>query len=484
MNALGVPSVDAVLSQPAVEVLLAELPREVVVACVRECVAEVRAERLTSAPPPHEWGGGQGGEAAPPSPAPSSEATAALVADRVAARLEARRPSLRRVVNATGVIIHTNLGRAPLTAEALDAIREVGGAYCNLEVDLGTGDRSKRELHVAALLCRLTGAEAATVVNNNAAAVLLTLTALAAGQRVLCSRGELVEIGGSFRMPDVVACSGATMVEVGTTNHTRLADYEAALSDGTAAILKTHRSNFRLVGFGSEVPVAPLAEFAHRVGARLLFDAGSGVLLPSEEPAFAEEPVIRQAISDGADVVTFSTDKLLGGPQGGAIVGRRALVERISRHPLKRAMRVGKLTLAGLEATLRAHLRPGGVADTVVMRLIRAPVEELERAAEALVAAVGQAAPAWRATAERDEAFIGGGSLPGEAVPTVVVWLEAPGLAADALGAAFRRHEPPVFGRYRRGRFGLDVRTLLPGDADAIAACAAGLAGAEECVSM
>ncbi|NQT51078.1 L-seryl-tRNA(Sec) selenium transferase [bacterium] len=460
MSALGIPGVDTVRAHPTVCELLETMPRAVVVACVRECVAEVRQERLAAN-----------------APAPPAEDSAARVAAMVAARLAASGPrSLRRVVNATGVILHTNLGRSALSAEALDAIREVGGAYCNLEVDVATGERSKRELHVAELLARLTGAEAATVVNNNAAAVVLALTALAGGQQVVCSRGELVEIGGSFRMPDVVEWSGARMVDVGTTNHTRLADYEAALTDETAAILKTHPSNFRLVGFHSEVEVAPLAELARRSGVVVIFDAGSGLLLPDEQPCFADEPVIRQAVADGADVVTFSTDKLLGGPQGGVLVGRRSLIERINRHPLKRAFRVGKLTMAGLEATLRSHLRPGGGADTVTHRLIRTPITELEQAAQALASAIQGAAPGWQTAIEPDEAFIGGGSLPGECLPTVVVWVEAPPRPADVLAQAFRANEPPIFGRFRRGRFGIDVRTLLPGDGDDIVACAQRLA--------
>jgi L-seryl-tRNA(Ser) seleniumtransferase len=270
MNPLGIPGVDTVLAQPLVRALLDELPREVVVACIRECVADVRAER-------------QAGQS---DSVPSPEDTAVQVAEKVTGRLaEQRRPSLRRVINATGVILHTNLGRAPLGGDALDALRQVGGAYCNLETDLASGERSKREMHVAGLLAELTGAEAATVVNNNAAAVLLSLAALAAGQEVICSRGELVEIGGSFRLPDVVACSGAQMVEVGTTNHTRLNDYDAALTEETAVILKTHPSNFRLVGFTSEVGVPSLAQLALRAGAVLIFDAGSGLLLPAKSPA-------------------------------------------------------------------------------------------------------------------------------------------------------------------------------------------------------
>ena len=459
MNVLSIPGVDTVLEHDAVRGLLERLDRELVVACIRECVAAVRRERQAT------------GE-----PGASAAQTAKLVAAMVVERLgEREQRSLRRVINATGVIIHTNLGRSPLSAAAVDAIAEAGAAYCNLEVDLADGQRSKRELHVAGLLARLTGAEAATAVNNNAAAVLLTLTALASGQRVICSRGELVEIGGSFRMPDVIACSGAAMVEVGTTNHTHLSDYEAALADGTAAILKTHRSNFRIIGFASEVGVGELAALARRARVLLIFDAGSGLLAPSDDPAFAHEPAIRQAVADGADIVTFSTDKLLGGPQGGAIVGSRSLVERINRHPLKRAFRLGKLTIAGLEATLRAHLSQAD-PDTVTMRLIRRPVAELEAEAKALAEAIHNAAPGWTASVEADESSIGGGSLPGETVPTVVLWLDAPGRPADQLGTALRAGEPPIMGRYRRGRFGLDVRTLLPGDVDEIVAAVAALA--------
>ncbi|MBM4040749.1 MAG: L-seryl-tRNA(Sec) selenium transferase [Planctomycetes bacterium] len=460
MNVLGIPSVESVLAQPAVRALLGGLRREVVVECVRECVAALREER-----------GKPGAD-----PGPQGDA-AALVAARVAQRLQPRQPqSLRRVVNATGVIIHTNLGRSPLAPAVVEAVSQVAAGYCNLEVDVATGERSKREAHVAALLARITGAEAATVVNNNAAAVVLTLAALAAGQRVICSRGELVEIGGSFRLPEIIACSGAQLVEVGTTNHARAGDYQAALTPDTAAILKIHPSNFRIIGFTSEAPLKELADLAHRSSTLLIFDAGSGLLLPAGEPVFASEPVVRQAIADGADIVTFSADKLLGGPQGGGIVGRRDLIQRISRHPLKRAVRVCKLTLAGLEAALRAHLQPQGPPDTVTMRLIHRPLAELEADAQALADAARRAAPGWNASVEPDESSIGGGSLPGETQPTVVVWLEAPGLAADALDRAFRLNEPPIFGRFRKGRFGLDLRTILPGDADDIVACVTRLA--------
>jgi len=460
MNVLGIPSVELVLQQPGIRVLLRRMPREVVVEAVRECVGRVRDERSRS-----------GGEAT------DQAATAKLIAGMVMEQLEAGgRPSIRRVVNATGVIIHTNLGRSPIAPQAVEAMSQVAAAYCNLEMDVATGERSHREDHVAGLLARLAGAEAATVVNNNAGAVVLTLTALAAGRHVICSRGELVEIGGSFRLPEIIACSGARMVEVGTTNHTRLADYEAALTSDTAAVLKIHPSNFRLVGFTSDTPLKPLAELAHRFGCLLIYDVGSGLLLPGDLPVFAAEPVVRQAIADGADIVTFSTDKLLGGPQGGGIVGRSELVARIRRHPLRRALRTSKVTLAGLEATLRAHLHAGAPA-TVTMDLISKPLADIEREAATLADAIRAAAPGWKVAVEPDEASIGGGSLPGETLPTAVVWLEAEGLDAAALDAAFRANEPPVFGRFRKGRFGVDARTLLPGDAGDIAACVARLGG-------
>jgi len=453
MNEFGIPGVDTVLEQPPIQALLADVPRDVLVACIRECVDAVRHARQA-----------EGTGVATPAD------TAALVAQTVADRFAASaRPSLRRVINATGVIIHTNLGRAPLPPAIADAIAEIGRSYCNLELDLADGERSKRDLHVSGLLARLAGAEDATLVNNNAGALVLALAALAAGQHVVCSRGELVEIGGSFRLPDVIACSGATMTDVGTTNHTRIADYETALTDDTAAILKTHPSNFRLVGFTSHVDVAPLAQLARRAGIPLIYDAGSGLLLPAQGDPFTHEPVIRQAIADGADIVTFSTDKLLGGPQGGAIVGRRALIERINRHPLKRAFRVGKLTLAGVEATLHAHLHTHA-PDTITMALIRRPIDQLKKHAQRLATRIRRAAPDWTVTVESDEASVGGGSLPGETIPTHVIWIEAPQMPADALGAAFRANEPPIMGRYRRGHFGLDSRTLLPPDTDDILA--------------
>jgi len=469
MNVHGIPSVEAVLQEPAVRALLASLRRDVVVECVRECVAALRDELRGTV--------GSSDRARLDKPTVAQGDAAELVAARVAERLcPPQRFSLRRVANATGVIIHTNLGRAPqATPDGFAHVAETIGGYCNLEVDVATGERSHRDVHVAGLLTRLTGAEAATVVNNNAAAVVLTLTALAAGQRVVCSRGELVEIGGSFRLPEIIACSGAHLVEVGTTNHARVRDYEAALTPDTAAIMKIHPSNFRIIGFTSEVPLKELADLAHRSGTLLVFDAGSGLLLPNDGPVFANEPVVRQAIADGADIVTFSADKLLGGPQAGGIAGRRGLLQRINRHPLKRAVRVGKMTLAALEAALQAHLRPGA-PDTTVMSLIRRPLKDLERAARSLAKAIGRVAPDWRRSIERDEASIGGGSLPGETVPTAVLWLEAPGLAADTLDRAFRLNEPPIFGRFRKGRFGLDLRTLLRGDAADIVACVARLA--------
>src|SRR3954468_14106752 len=271
---------------------------------------------------------------------------------------DARRPRLRRVLNATGVVVHTNLGRAPLAEEAVERVAEVARGYSNLEYDLGDGARGSRQDHVAAILRRLTGAEASLVVNNNAAAVLLALAALAEGRDVVVSRGELLEIGDGFRIPEVLARSGARLVEVGTTNRTRVADYERAIADETGAILRVHQSNFRVVGFTERPRLRDLARLAERRGLPLIDDLGSGALSPADSLVLGDEPTAASAVSDGADLVCFSGDKLLGGPQAGIVVGRAELVERLRRHPLQRALRPDKLTLAALEATLRLYLDP------------------------------------------------------------------------------------------------------------------------------
>ena len=363
-----------------------------------------------------------------------------------AARLD---PRLRRVLNATGVILHTNLGRAPLAEAALRRIAEVAGGYSNLEYDLASGSRGSRQDHLAAALRDLTGAEAALVVNNNAGAVLLALAALAEEREVLVSRGELIEIGDGFRIPDVLARSGAHLVEVGTTNRTRLRDYELAARDATAAVLRVHQSNFRMVGFAERPELRELARFAERRGLALVDDLGSGALEP-----LGDEPTARASLDAGAHLVTFSGDKLLGGPQAGIVVGRADLVERLRRHPLQRALRADKLTLAALEGTLEAF-RAGEIP---VLRMLDEPVAAVRARAERLAAATG-------GELEETVARVGGGALAARGAPELR--LRPP----VELAVPLRAGDPPVIGIVREGRLLLDCRTLTDAEADEAATC-------------
>jgi L-seryl-tRNA(Ser) seleniumtransferase len=364
---------------------------------------------------------------------------------------EVRRPRLRRVLNATGVIVHTNLGRAPLAAEALARVTEVALGYSNLEYDLTAGARGSRQDHVADILRRLTGAEAALVVNNNAAAVLLALAALAEGREVLVSRGELIEIGDGFRIPDVLARSGARLREVGTTNRTRAGDYERAIGDETALILRVHQSNFRVVGFTELTPLRRLAQVAQSHRLPLVDDLGSGVLVE-----LADEPSARESLAAGADLVTFSGDKLLGGPQAGIVAGRAELVERLRRHPLQRALRADKLTLAALEGTLALYLEaPERIP---VLRMLRD--EHVRARAERLASLTGGAV-------EETVARVGGGALPLAELPSFACALE------EELAARLRSGEPPVVGIVRDGRLLLDCRTLTDDEVDEVTAAVA-----------
>jgi L-seryl-tRNA(Ser) seleniumtransferase len=365
----------------------------------------------------------------------------------------ARQPRLRRVLNATGVIVHTNLGRAPLAAEAIARVEEVARGYSNLEYDLTAGARGSRQDHVADILRRLTGAEAALVVNNNAAAVLLALAALAEGHEVLVSRGELIEIGDGFRIPDVLARSGARLREVGTTNRTRAADYENAVGDDTALILRVHQSNFRVVGFTELPPLHRLAQVAQSHELPLVDDLGSGVLQPSDTLSLGDEPSARESLAAGADLVTFSGDKLLGGPQAGIVVGRADLVERLRRHPLQRALRADKLTLAALEGTLALYLdAPERIP---VLRMLRDD-DGVRARAERLASLTG-------GTVEETVARVGGGALPLAELPSFACALE------DELAAPLRGTEPAVVGIVRDGRLLLDCRTLTDDDVDDVA---------------
>jgi L-seryl-tRNA(Ser) seleniumtransferase len=453
------PAVEKLLRHPALAGALQGLPRSLVVEAAR---AELALERRRLA-------------AARPSASPDTHAIAARVAARAAA---AARPQLRRVLNASGVVLHTNLGRAPLSRAARDAVAEVARGYASLEYDLEGGVRGDRGAGVERWLVRLTGAEAAAVVNNGAAAVLVTLSALAAGRRVVVSRGELVEIGGSFRIPEILAKSGAVLHEVGTTNRTHLRDYEAALGrrGEVAAILRVHPSNFRVAGFTARPALAELAALARRRGVPLIEDLGSGALVDLSRLGLEREPTVRESLTAGCDVVTFSGDKLLGAPQAGLILGRRRWIARIRRDPLARALRVDKLTLAALEATLPAFLDPDrAAAEIPALAMLRADSGELERRARDLAAELERRVPGLVARAAPGDGEVGGGALPLQRLPGWVVVVERSGRAARDLERSARCAEPPVIGYIRGGRFVLDVRTLTDDD---IAEAPGALAGA------
>jgi L-seryl-tRNA(Ser) seleniumtransferase len=368
----------------------------------------------------------------------------------------ARRPRLRRTLNATGVVVHTNLGRAPLAEAAIERVTEAARGYSNLEYDVAEGRRGSRQNHCAGLLRRLTGAEGVLVVNNNAGAVLLALAALAEGREVVVSRGELIEIGEGFRIPDVLARSGARLVEVGTTNRTRAADYERAVGPETALLLRVHQSNFRVVGFSERPALEQVARIAARHGLPLVDDLGSGSLVDLHD-----EPSARESLAAGADLVCFSGDKLLGGPQAGIVIGRAELVERLRSHPLQRALRADKLTLAALEGTLALYLDPErAVREIPVLRMLREPAEAVRARAERLAGLVG-------GEVEETVARVGGGALPLTELESYACAVE------EELAERLRAHEPPVIAVVRDGRCLLDCRTLTDAEVDEVAAAVA-----------
>lgn len=503
----ALPAVERVLAEPAVAALIAAHGHPAVAALARAAVEEARARLAApSAAPP---------DAPPdaPSDAPSALAPAAaepptvptsptsptdVLADvvaRVVAGAAALEPPLRGVINATGVVVHTNLGRAPLSRETVAAMGAVSAGYSNLEFDLAGGERGSRFAHLDGALRRVSGAEAGLAVNNNAAAVLLALAALCAPGEVILSRGQLVEIGGGFRIPEVLAQSGATLVEVGTTNRTRLADYERAITERTRAILRVHPSNFRVVGFTEEVALPDLVALAHRHGVPLLDDLGSGALLDPAPYGLAGEPLVAASVAAGADVVLFSGDKLLGGPQAGIAVGRRAPLAAMRAHPLARALRPDKATIAGLTATLRHYERGEATTAIPVWRMIAAPLPELTARAQRWIAAWNERAaapPRTRHVATQPQAphlatlaagrsVVGGGALPGEGLPAALCAIgPLPGATAAAFAAALRAHDPPIIARVDRDHLLLDPRTVDPADDARVVAALDALAGAPD----
>ena len=390
------------------------------------------------------------------------------LAHEVAARLVAKsRPSLRQVINATGIVLHTNLGRAPLAESAADAARAAALGYLNLELDLSTGKRSSRQDAVRAGVCHVTGAEAATVVNNCAAATILVLRTLAAGREVIVSRGQLVEIGGGFRIPDILAVSGATLREVGTTNITRIADYAAAITPATALLMRVHASNFRIRGFTKSASLAELVALGKLHNVPVIDDVGSGMALDLTPFGLPGEPSIREGLAAGADLVLFSGDKLLGGPQCGIVAGRRDLIERLERDPLMRAFRCDKMTLAALEATLRLYRDPAhAMRELPVLRMLTTPLAELRGRAERLRDALHGVAA--EVTLRDETAYVGGGSLPDVALPTVVVAVKPHAVSEGELAATLRSGEPAVLARVQAGEVLLDPRAIFERDFDAL----------------
>ena len=456
----NLPSVDRLADSPEVVAAAPDAGREWLVSLARLELDAARRRILQGE------SDGDNGDAAV-----TLEALIAGVCRRIA---DAYRPAPRRVINATGVALHTNLGRAPLSRAALQAAAEAAVGYSDLEFDLDTGRRGSRQAAAQRLLTELTGAEAALVVNNNASALLLALAALAAGGEVVVSRAEAVEIGGGFRVPEVMQQSGATLVDIGTTNRTYLRDYEQAATPATAAFLKVHASNFRVQGFTAEVPAAELAALADRLGVAALHDVGSGSLLPTERYGLAHEPMPQESVRAGMGLVFFSGDKLLGGPQAGIIVGRRALVARLARHPLARAVRIDKLSLAALTATLAHYRRGEAEREIPVWRMLSAAAAEIQQRAQSWQAALEtecgerdngdreNGAP--RCAVEPSRSAIGGGSLPGETLPTFVLSITPGdgGISAEELLRRLRQQPTPVIARIEDGRALLDPRTVAP----------------------
>lgn len=434
-NLQTLPSIERLLQKPAALGLTAAYGHSLTVEALRSVLDEARQRLKTD----------------PEADAPEDD----LVLSRAEALLiDWTMPTLRPIINATGVILHTNLGRAPLSKAALAAMAEVSQGYSNLEFDLGTGKRGTRLSHAEAVLQKLTGAEAAVVVNNNAAAVLLVLSALAARKRVIIARSQLVEIGGGFRVPDVMKQSGAKLVEVGTTNKVRLSDYVEAMGEPTSLVMRAHRSNFKIVGFTEEPELKEIVGAAHQAGVIVVDDLGSGALLDTAKYGLAHEPTVGESLSAGVDVVCFSGDKLIGGPQAGVIVGKSELISKIKKHPLARAVRADKSCLAGLTATLLHYLKDEAEREVPIWRMISMPLDQVKARAENWARELG------RGTVSSSEATVGGGSLPGESMPDYVLALNVK--SPDGFLKMLREMTPPIIARTENDKVLLDPRTVLP----------------------
>ncbi len=437
-----IPSVDEVLNSPHFSSLLSSYPRRLLVERVREVLEEARQEILSGRK----------------KKVPSLEEVKESVSSRV-------RMSLKKVVNATGVILHTNLGRAPLSEAAIEHLIEVARGYSNLELDLSTGKRGSRYMHVVDYLLKITGAEDAMVVNNNAGAVFLALNTLSRGKETIVWRGELIEIGGSFRLPEIMSLSGARLREVGTTNKVYLHDYEEAISEETGLLMKTHPSNFRIVGFTHEVSLEELVELGQKYDLPVLYDAGSGALVDFREKGFAGEPTIKDAVKTGVSVVTFSGDKLLGGPQAGIVVGKREFVERMKKNHLNRALRIDKLTLAALEATLQHYFEDDPWQSVPALRILTASLEDLEKRAKRLAHKLKKLiGDEGKVEVVETRAETGGGALPTITIPSFGVSISHSRVSSQNFQKLLRDGDPPIIARVEKEKVILDMRTIFPGE--------------------
>jgi L-seryl-tRNA(Ser) seleniumtransferase len=448
-----IPGVDAVLEMEALQDALSRHPRKVVLDAIREELDETRKRILQA---PESFSGIDPGKLAQ---------SIEVRADRIAAF------TLRQVVNATGIVVHTNLGRSILSEEAVERLRNVCGCYSNLEYDLRAGERGSRYVHAEAILIELTGAEAALVVNNNAAAVFLMLNTLAKGREVVVSRGQLVEIGGSFRIPDVMSSSGAIMKEVGTTNRTHLKDYASAITDRTALLMKIHTSNFRIVGFTKEAPLEELVLLGRERGLPVAADLGSGCFIDPARFGMQGETTVQAAVKTGADLVSFSGDKLLGGPQAGIMVGSTDLIKRCRENPITRALRVDKMTLAALEATLRLYRDERQALERIpTLRMMAVSPEELNTRAAKLAQSIERSDPKSVLRIEVRSSFsqVGGGSFPAQDLPTFVVAVQSGDFSPNLIEKFLRENDPPIIGRIEADHFIMDLRTLLPQQTDTI----------------
>jgi L-seryl-tRNA(Ser) seleniumtransferase len=440
----SLPAVNDVLQAAAVQALAGAHAHERIVEAARQELSELRHKLAEGMTPDGQL---------------DIEAVAANVVERLGNQAQ---PRLRLVINATGIILHTNLGRAPLAEEAAQAAFEAARSYLNLEVDLHTGKRASRQAAIRQWVCLLTGAESATVVNNNAAATVIALRALCQGKEVVISRGQLIEIGGSFRIPEIMGVSGAILKEVGTTNITRLADYERALGQNTGALLRVHTSNYRLRGFTRSVPLPDLVGLGKKHGVKVIDDIGSGALINFGRFGGQDEPMARTSIAAGADLVLFSGDKLLGGPQAGILAGKQGWIQTIEKDPLMRAFRCDKMTLAALEATLRLYLHEElALRDLPCLRMLAAPLAVLRQRAEALAERLRPLAGLASVKVCEGQAFAGGGSLPDQALKSCVIEIQAKEVSDTELALRLRTGTPAVMGRVRDGKLVLDIRTVF-----------------------